>query len=72
MCEVLKSELDDGRDKPIIIAPKFIREYLMKKIANMEKVIMKWKGPLTPYGTKLMVIKIELSKVQCCVYFSFA
>ncbi|KAK1425169.1 hypothetical protein QVD17_20515 [Tagetes erecta] len=39
MCEVLNSRLVDGRDKPIITALEFVREYLMKRIVNVGKVI---------------------------------
>ena len=53
MCEVLNRQLLDGRDKPIITCLEFIREYLMKRIVNVQKVISKCDGPLTPHATKL-------------------
>nr|GEX57671.1 CDPK-related kinase 3 [Tanacetum cinerariifolium] len=37
MCEVFNRQLVDGRDKPIITCLKFIREYLMKRIVNVQK-----------------------------------
>ncbi|GJR63736.1 putative reverse transcriptase domain-containing protein [Tanacetum coccineum] len=39
MCEVLNRQLVDGRDKPIVTCLEFIREYLMKRIVNVHKVI---------------------------------
>nr|GEU91147.1 hypothetical protein [Tanacetum cinerariifolium] len=65
MCEVLYRKLLDGRDKPIITCLEFIREYLMKKIVNVQKVIDKFDGPLTPNATRLFkVIKDEASKYR--------
>ncbi|GJZ18808.1 mutator type transposase [Tanacetum coccineum] len=60
MCEVLNRQLLDGRDKPIITCLEFIREYLMKRIVIVQKVIGKSKGPLTPKATKIL----ELIKKQ--------
>ncbi|GJV88076.1 mutator type transposase [Tanacetum coccineum] len=54
MCEVLNRQLVDGRDKPIITCLEFIREYLMKRIVNVQKVICKSDGPLTPNATKVL------------------
>ncbi|XP_076890556.1 uncharacterized protein LOC143541675 [Bidens hawaiensis] len=54
MCEVFNSKLVDGRDKPIITLLEYIREYLMRKIVNVLKVIDKSSGLLTPYATKVM------------------
>ncbi|XP_076903562.1 uncharacterized protein LOC143558643 [Bidens hawaiensis] len=48
MCEVFHSKLVDGRDKPIITLLEYIREYLMRKIVNVLKVIDKSSGLLTP------------------------
>ncbi|GKA19303.1 hypothetical protein Tco_0699218 [Tanacetum coccineum] len=53
MCEVLNRQLVDGRYKPIIICLEFIREYLMKRIVNVQKVISNSDGPLTPNATRL-------------------
>ena len=54
MCEVFNRQLIDGRDKPIIMCLEYIREYLMKRIVNVKKVIEKSEGMLTPAATKLM------------------
>ncbi|XP_071700503.1 uncharacterized protein [Rutidosis leptorrhynchoides] len=63
MCEVLNRWLVDGRDKPIITALEFIREYLMKRIVNVHSKIAKSEGPLTPAATKVFEgIKKEATK----------
>ncbi|XP_071729271.1 uncharacterized protein [Rutidosis leptorrhynchoides] len=63
MCEILNRWLVDGRDKPIITALEFIREYLMKRIVNVLNHIDKCQGPLTPSATKVFEgIKKEASK----------
>nr|GEU99329.1 hypothetical protein [Tanacetum cinerariifolium] len=54
MCEVLNKQLVDGRHKPIITCLEFIREYLMKITVNVQKVICKSDGPLTPNATKIL------------------
>nr|GEU88694.1 hypothetical protein [Tanacetum cinerariifolium] len=65
MCEVLNRQLVDGRDKPIISYLEFIREYLMKTIVNVQKVIDKSNGPLTQNVTRLFkVFKDEASKYR--------
>nr|GFB57595.1 hypothetical protein [Tanacetum cinerariifolium] len=56
MCEVFNRQLVDGRDKPIITCLEFIREYLMKRIVNVQKVISKSDVPLTPNATKVFNI----------------
>nr|KAJ0194909.1 hypothetical protein LSAT_V11C700343460 [Lactuca sativa] len=48
LCETFNGKLNEGRDKPIITSLEFIREYLMKKIVNVEKAIGKCIVPLTP------------------------
>ncbi|XP_071726928.1 uncharacterized protein [Rutidosis leptorrhynchoides] len=63
MCEVLNRWLVDGRDKPIITALEFIREYLMKRIVNVHNTISKCSGPLNPGATKVFEgIKKEAEK----------
>jgi hypothetical protein len=54
MCEVMNAKIIDGRDKPIITLLEYIREYLMRRVVNVLKVIDKSTGLLTPYATKLM------------------
>jgi hypothetical protein len=62
MCEVFNRQLVGGRDKPVITCLEFIREYLMKRIVAVHKMIAKCDGPLTPSATKLFdVIKSEAS-----------
>lgn len=53
MCEVFNRQLIDGRDKLIVTKLDFIREYLMKRIVNVQMVIQKTVGPLTLTATKL-------------------
>ncbi|PWA66436.1 transposase, mutator type [Artemisia annua] len=53
ICEVFNRQLVDGRDVSIITCLEFVREYLMKRIVNVQKVIDKSKGPLTPSATVL-------------------
>ncbi|GJS97321.1 mutator type transposase [Tanacetum coccineum] len=43
----------DVKDKPIITCLEFTKEYLMKRIVNVQKVISKSDGPLTPNPAKL-------------------
>ncbi|GKD82635.1 mutator type transposase [Tanacetum coccineum] len=43
-----------GRDKAIISTLEFAREYLMKRIVNVNKIIARCDGPLTPTATKLL------------------
>lgn len=54
MCEVLNRRLVDGRDRPIITCLEYCREYLMKRIVLVCKVIDKCDGPLTPAATKML------------------
>ncbi|KAL4585616.1 hypothetical protein LXL04_010239 [Taraxacum kok-saghyz] len=63
LCEVFNSKLVQGRDKPIISCLEFIRQYLMKMICNVMKVMDKAQGPLTPTGSKLLE-KNRLESVQ--------
>ncbi|GJU68601.1 hypothetical protein Tco_1254860 [Tanacetum coccineum] len=62
ICEVFNRQLVDGRDQPIITCLEYIREYLMKKIVVVQKVIAKTVGPLTPFVTKM---KWELTGIPC-------
>ncbi|KAJ9561129.1 hypothetical protein OSB04_006289 [Centaurea solstitialis] len=56
-------QLVDGRDKPIITCLEYIRHYLMKRIVNVQKLIEKSDGPLTPNAAdKLKEIKTKASK----------
>ncbi|KAK9074462.1 hypothetical protein SSX86_007060 [Deinandra increscens subsp. villosa] len=55
----------DGRDKPIITLLEYIREYLMRRVVNVQKVIDRSAGLLTPYATKIFESnKKEASKYK--------
>ncbi|GKB75849.1 hypothetical protein Tco_0942744 [Tanacetum coccineum] len=65
--EVFNGKIVGGRDKPVIIFLEYIREYCMKRIMNVQSVIEKCIGPLTPTATRIIEsIKKEayLMKVQ--------
>ncbi|XP_071699489.1 uncharacterized protein [Rutidosis leptorrhynchoides] len=70
MCEILNRWLVDARDKPIITALEYIREYLMKKIVTVNNMISKSDGPLTPGATKVFdgfVLVESGNSLQCHV-----
>ena len=54
LCEVLNSNFQDGRDKPIIYCLEFIREYLIKKIFNAQTNIDRCHCPFKPTSTTLL------------------
>nr|GEU94423.1 hypothetical protein [Tanacetum cinerariifolium] len=60
-------QLVDGRDKPIITCLEFIREYLMKRIVNVHKVISKSDGPLTPNATKVFNIIVKEGQMKSTI-----
>ncbi|GKC00585.1 heat stress transcription factor B-4-like protein, partial [Tanacetum coccineum] len=67
ICEVFNGKIVGGRDKPVITLLEYIKEYCMKRIVNVQGVIDKCTGPLTPTATRIMEsIKKEahLMKVQ--------
>ncbi|GJR35427.1 hypothetical protein Tco_1211111 [Tanacetum coccineum] len=67
ICEVFNGKIVGGRDKSIITLLEYIKEYCMKRIVNVQGVIDKCTGPLTPTTTRIMeAIKKEthLLKVQ--------
>ncbi|GJY83912.1 hypothetical protein Tco_0497288, partial [Tanacetum coccineum] len=67
ICEVFNGKIVGGRDKSIITLLEYIKEYCMKRIVNVQSVIDKCTGPLTPTTTRIMeAIKKEthLLKVQ--------
>ncbi|GJR56757.1 mutator type transposase [Tanacetum coccineum] len=73
----IQKQLLDGRDKPIITCLEYIREYLMKRIVNVQKV--EWNGSdlyqvTCPWGDQFVVNlservcscrKWELSGIPC-------
>jgi hypothetical protein len=64
--EVFNRRLFDVRDQPIITCFEYIREYLMRRIVLVQKVIEKTIGPFTPTATTMFdVIKKEAT--ECVV-----
>lgn len=51
ICEVFNKQLVGGRDKPIITCLEFIREYIMRRIGVVNKLIAKENDFLTPAAT---------------------
>ncbi|GKD88187.1 zinc finger BED domain-containing protein RICESLEEPER 2 [Tanacetum coccineum] len=60
--EVFNRQLVDGRDQPIISCLEYIREYLMKRIMVVQKVIAKTVGPLTPFVTKIFDVGVGIAE----------
>ncbi|GKC43728.1 heat stress transcription factor B-4-like protein [Tanacetum coccineum] len=52
--EVFNGKIVGGGDKPVITLSEYIREYCMKRIVNVQGVIDKCTGPLTPTATRIM------------------
>ncbi|XP_071739317.1 uncharacterized protein [Rutidosis leptorrhynchoides] len=69
ICEVLNRWLLDARDKPIITALEYVREYLMKRIVKNMNRAAKSDGPLTPTATKLFEL-IKKDANHCTVLWS--
>ena len=66
LCEVFNSKLDNARDKPIITCLEFIREYLMKRIVSVQKVLGKCTGSLTPTTKPIIEAnKKDASQLRC-------
>ncbi|GKC05943.1 hypothetical protein Tco_0997553 [Tanacetum coccineum] len=59
MCEVLNGKLVDGRDMPIIKALEYTREYLMRRIVTMIRIIANSDGLLTPTATRFLNVISE-------------
>ncbi|XP_021991933.1 uncharacterized protein LOC110888730 [Helianthus annuus] len=53
MCEVFNGKIVEGRDKPIISALEYIREYLMRRIVTVLNVMERSEGLLTPKATEV-------------------
>ncbi|KAK1411976.1 hypothetical protein QVD17_32873 [Tagetes erecta] len=63
MCEVFNGKIVEGRDKPIITVLEYIREYLMRRIVTVLKVIENSSKILTPTAYNLFeAIKKEAAK----------
>ena len=69
MCEVFNRKLLNARDVPIITCLEYVMEYLMKRIVNVQKVIEKSNGPLTPAATALFKKIEEKAKSYRVNYF---
>ncbi|GJR18522.1 hypothetical protein Tco_0967049 [Tanacetum coccineum] len=54
-----------GRDKAIISTLEFARQYLMKRIVNVNKMIARCDGPLTPTATKLLKKNCDEMTCSC-------
>ncbi|KAK9080063.1 hypothetical protein SSX86_001738 [Deinandra increscens subsp. villosa] len=67
LCEVFNRQLVGGRDKPIITCLEYIREYLMKRLVIVKKIIAKADGPLTPTIAK----RFEFTKKAASNYRVF-
>nr|KAJ0226975.1 hypothetical protein LSAT_V11C100047080 [Lactuca sativa] len=66
LCEILNGKIQGGRDKPIIYCLEYIREYLMKRICNVQREIDRCHGPLTPTATSLLdQMKRQAQKHKC-------
>ncbi|GKA30832.1 hypothetical protein Tco_0717137, partial [Tanacetum coccineum] len=69
ICEVFNRQLLEARDSPIISALEYTREYLMKRIVFVQKVIEKSQGTLkakdtTKEGAKQMQVTNSQVKVM--------
>lgn len=53
ICESFNSKLVVARDRPVLTCLEYIREYLMKRIVIVQKVIDKCDGPLTPTASMM-------------------
>ncbi|GJT07038.1 hypothetical protein Tco_0841500 [Tanacetum coccineum] len=52
--EVFNGKIVRGRDKPVITLLEYIMGYCMKRIVNVQGVIDKCTGPLTPTAIRIM------------------
>ena len=64
---MFNKQLVEARDKPIVTALEYIREYVMKRIGNVNKLIEKADGPLTPSATSVL----EAIKKEALKYTAF-
>nr|GEZ53917.1 hypothetical protein [Tanacetum cinerariifolium] len=54
ICEAFNGKIVKGRDKSVITLLEYIMEYYKKRIMNVQGVIDKCTGPLTPTATRIM------------------
>nr|GEV88798.1 hypothetical protein [Tanacetum cinerariifolium] len=63
MCKMFNSKIVGGRHKPVITALEYIRDYCVERILNVQNVIDKSVGPLTPTASCILyMIKKEAVK----------
>ncbi|GJQ95787.1 mutator type transposase [Tanacetum coccineum] len=65
--EPIFRQLVNGRDQPIITCLEYIKEYFMKRIVVVQKVIAKTIGPLTPSVTTLFDAIKKGYRVHCSI-----
>ncbi|XP_076928789.1 uncharacterized protein LOC143592874 [Bidens hawaiensis] len=53
ICEVYNGKIVEARDRPIISALEYVREYLMRRIVTVLGIIDKYEGLLTPRATQM-------------------
>lgn len=66
ICEVFCSQLNDVRDKSIIVCLEYIREYLVKRIVVVQQIIERSVGQLTP-TVQAMVDRNKKEATDCVV-----
>ncbi|GKA18012.1 hypothetical protein Tco_0697849 [Tanacetum coccineum] len=54
ICEVFNDKIVGGRDKLVITLLEYIWEYCIKRIVNVQSVIDKCTGPLTPTAARII------------------
>ncbi|GKC26202.1 hypothetical protein Tco_1033496 [Tanacetum coccineum] len=54
ICDVFNGKIVGDKDKPVITLLEYIKKYFMKRIVNVQSVIEKCIGPLTPTTTRIM------------------
>ena len=64
ICEVFCRQLNDVRDKSIIVCLDYIREYLVKRIVVVQQIIERSVGQLTP-TVQAMVDAIKKEATDC-------
>ncbi|GJR93810.1 hypothetical protein Tco_0265984 [Tanacetum coccineum] len=66
-CKVFNGKIVGGRDKLMITLLEYIKEHCMKRIVNVQGVIDKCTGPLTPTTTRIIEsIKKEAHLMKVC------
>ncbi|GJX61405.1 RNA-directed DNA polymerase, eukaryota [Tanacetum coccineum] len=71
ICKVFNRQLLKAKNSPVITVLEYVREYLMKRIVIVQKVIEKSQGPLTPTVTKIFNA-IKEKALECVVVWNGA